>query len=913
MTPEKIRELAEAARSYCVDEILRDGTSVRVRAIRAEDRAKLVDAIARLSARSMYLRFFTAKRRLTDTELTRFTEIDFIDHVGLVVTLRHGDREEIIGIGQYIVSEGPWERARAEVAFTVVDEHQGRGIGSLLLQHLAQLARERDIHEFDADVLGENQPMMGVFLHSGLPVRRSGDAAVAHVSFPTGETEDSARIAEERERAAAAMSIRRWLRPRAVAVVGASRRAGSVGAALVNNLIQGGFCGQIFPINPGAREICGLPCRARVSEIETQVDLALIAVPAAQVEAVVEDCARAKVSGIVVISSGFGEASADGREAERRLRDLVRSSGMRMVGPNCMGVINTDPDIRMNATFAAAMPPAGNVAMLSQSGGLALAILGSSRMLESGVSSFLSVGNKADVSGNDLLAYWAQDPLTDVILLYLESFGNPRRFARLAPEVSRRKPIVAVKAGRSTAGTRAAASHTAALANLDVAVDALFQQAGVIRTDTLQQLFDVATLLSSQPIPRGGRVGVVTNAGGPGILLADACEGYGLTLPELGEESKRALRRILPAHAGLANPIDMTAPAGPREYAETLEIVGNDPNVDAVVAMYVPPMITAPHEIAAAIAAGAGKIPAETPVLSVFLSSGTPPAELGQGPRGKIAAYEYPENAAYALAAAHRYGRWRERPRGQVWKPDARAAESVRALVERLLASNEAPFWLEADDVAALLEAVGIEVAAARETTLDEAAATAAELGYPLVAKAIAPGLVHKSDVGGVALGLTSSEQIERAVREMRDRLAAAGVDLQRVLLQRQVRGSVEAYVGVTNDPTFGPLVACGVGGTWVELLKDVAFRLPPVSDIDAAEMVAQLRLVELIKGYRGQPAGDGAAFEDVIRRISALVDITPELIELDLNPVMLREPGQGAVVVDARMRMALPSVARRR
>jgi len=905
MTPEKIQELADIARNYCVDEILRDGGSVRVRAVRPDDRERLRDSIARLSAESLYLRYFTAKRSLTEKEIDAFTQLDFVGRVGLAVTLREADTEQIIGVGEYIVGPGPWDRPRAEVAFTVVDEHQGRGIGTLLLEHLAKLARARGIREFDADVLGQNRPMMSVFLRSGLPVRRTNEAGVVHMSFPTDETDDFLRLSEARDAAAAAMSVRRWLRPRSVAVAGASRKAGSIGAALMENLRSGGFRGEIYAVNPNASEINGVPCHPSVSAIAAPVDLVVIAVPAAQVEAVIEDCARAGVCGVVVISSGFGEASAEGRQVERRLRDLVRSSGMRMVGPNCMGIINADPEISLNATFATGMPKSGNVSMLSQSGGLALAILGSPRMQEIGVASFLSVGNKADVSGNDLLAYWSQDPQTDVILLYLESFGNPRKFARLAPEVSRHKPIVAVKAGRSTAGNRAAASHTAAMANLDVAVDALFAQAGVIRTNTLEELFDVAALLSAQPIPAGNRVGVVTNAGGPGILLADACEASGLVLPELSNASQQALRAILPAHAGLANPIDMTAPADAEAYAKTIAVVGNDDNIDAVVAMYVPPMVTEPHAIASAIAAAAGEVPAEKPVVSVFLSAGAPVAELAGGPRGRIPVYDYPENAARAMAAAERYGRWRERPRGEIWKPEPEAVERVRGIADRVAAATvaDAPQWLASEDVDALLRAVGIEVVASRHTSVEDAAAAAGELGFPLVAKAIAPGLLHKSDIGGVILDLDSADAVANAARALRDRVEATGAELQGVLLQQQVSGSAEAFVGVTTDPTFGPLVACGMGGTWVELLKDVAFRLPPVSDLDAADMIGRLRLGKLIDGYRGKPPADRIAFQDLIQRISALVDITPELVELDLNPVILREPGKGAVVVDARIR----------
>src|SRR5581483_4017894 len=449
--------------------------------------------------------------------------------------------------------------------------------------------------------------------------------------------------------------------------------------------------------------------------------------------------------------------------------------------------------------------------------------------------------------------------------------------------------------GRSAAGARAAASHSAALANLDIAVDALFEQAGVIRTSTLEELFDVAALLSTQPVPAGPRVGVVTNAGGPGILLADACEARGLALPELSPATLDALRTFLPPQAGLANPVDMIASATPEQYARTIAAVGSDPAVDAVVAIYVPPMVTNPEEIARAIARGAGDVPAAKPVLSVFLSSKGAPPLLGEGPRGKLPAYSYPENAAMALAAAERYGRWRRRPRGTPVRLDRCAETAIRAVIDRVLASADGPRWLEAADLAMVLHAAGIPVAAAEQVSPADAVAAAERLGFPLVAKAIAPGVLHKSDVGGVILGIDSAAAVARAADTLAARMRDVGTTLDGILLQREVRGGIEALVGVTSDPTFGPLLVCGLGGVLVELLRDVAFHLPPLSEIDAAEMLAKLRAGKLLDGYRGQPAGDRDALVQVLMRVSALVEIVPELRELDLNPVKVLPPGQGA------------------
>jgi len=700
-------------------------------------------------------------------------------------------------------------------------------------------------------------------------------------------------------------SIRALFHPRSVAVVGASRRHGTIGAALVSNLKNSRFSGPIYPVNPHAQQIAGLPAFPAVSAVPGPVDLAIVAVPAERVAQTVEECALIGVRGVVVISSGFAEASAAGREAEKRLTQLVRRTGMRLVGPNCMGLLNTDPAVSLNATFTPVWPRAGNIAIMSQSGALGLAILDYARTLNLGISTFISVGNKADVSGNDLLTYWAEDPKTEVIVLYLESFGNPRKFARIAPEVVRRKPVIAVKSGRSAAGSRAAQSHSAALASLDVAVDALFEQAGVIRTNTLAELFDVAALLSTQPVPGGPRVGVVSNAGGPAILLADACEARGLKLPELAPETLRELRSFLPPQAGLTNPIDLIASDAPEAYAQAIRAVGNDPNVDSLVVIFIPPLMTTrPEDVAAAIARSAGEVPAHKPVLTVFLSHRGAPAILGAGPRGRIPAYGFPEDAAMALSAAERYGRWRRRPVGRSLTLGPGARRQIRAVIDRILAGARGPLWLETSDLIAVLQAAGIEFAAAERTTVQEAPAVAERLGYPLVAKAVAPGLLHKSDVGGVILDLESAQAVEQAARTLAERMRAVGAKLEGIVLQRQVAGGIEALVGVTTDPTFGPLLVCGLGGVQVELLRDVSFCLTPVTDVEAAEMIGKLRSARLLEGYRGGPKRDRDALVSVILRVSALVETVPELFELDLNPVKVLPPGKGAVAVDGRIRV---------
>ncbi|HZZ08821.1 MAG TPA: GNAT family N-acetyltransferase [Candidatus Binataceae bacterium] len=888
------------ARNYSANAVLRDGGSIHIRAIRADDKDRLLDHFRHMSQDSIYHRFFGLKRSLSDQDLVRFTEIDFITHMALVATLLRDGGERFIGVGQYVTT-GP---ASAEVAFAVLDEHQGRGVGAVLLDHLGRVARAAGITEFQADVLGDNNRMLEVFAKSGFRVKRSTEAGVVHLSFPTVETEASRQASELRNWAAAGESIRKLLHPRSVAVVGASRSREKLGGSLIANLLRAGFNGPVYPVNPAASELMGLRCYPSVSAVGAPVDLALIAVPAELVHGAIEDCARARVHGVVVITSGFAEISPQGRAEEERLFETVRASGMRMVGPNCMGVLNTDPLVRLDATFAPTAPPPGNIGMYSQSGALGIAILDYMNSRGLGISTFVSAGNRSDVSNNDLLAYWLDDARTAVVVLYLESVGNPRKFARLAPEVARRRPIVAVKSGRSAAGRRAASRHSAALANLDVAVEALFEQAGVIRTNTLMELFDVVAMLSTQPVPAGPRVGVVTNAGGPGILLADACEAQGLILPRPGETTVDTLRSFLPARASLGNPVDLTATAGPAEYERAIAAVGADPNVDSVVAVYIPVTEAPRSDVTDAIARGAAQVPAHKPVLTVFLSSHSPPAVIHAGARGQVPSYAFPENAAMVLAAACRYARWRERPRGMALELNPFAMGAVRAVVDRALGDADGPIWLAPEDIATILRAAGIELALAESASVADAPQVADRIGYPLVAKVIAPGITHKSDIGGVIMGLNSAIAVAEAAVTLADRVRTAGAVLEGVLLQREVRGGIEALVGVTTDPTFGPLVVCGLGGVMVELIHDVAFRLTPVTDIDAQEMMASLKTGRLLDGYRGAVPGDREALAAVLQRVSALIEAIPELTEMDLNPVKVLPPGKGAVVVDARMRL---------
>ncbi len=713
-------------------------------------------------------------------------------------------------------------------------------------------------------------------------------------------------------------------RPRAVAVIGASRERGSVGAEIFHNLIVNQFNGPVYPVNPKADSVQSVRAYARIEDVPAPVDLAVIVVPAAHVLPILDACGRHGVRAAIVISAGFKETGDEGRARELALLECARRHGMRLVGPNCLGVLSTDAHVRMDATFAPVYPPSGPVAFSSQSGALGLAILDYAAQLNIGISHFISVGNKADVSGNDLLEYWEADPGTNVILLYLESFGNPRRFLEIARRVSRTKPIAAVKSGRTRAGMRAAASHTGSLAGPDAAVDAMCRQSGVIRTDTIEELFDIAMLVANQPMPRGNRVGIVTNAGGPGILASDACESRGLVVPPLEPATVEALRAFLPREASTRNPVDMIASARPDSFEQAVGLVYDDPNVDAVMAIYVPPIVTDPLDVAQAIVRGAAAAAARAtasggvrkPVLSCFMGAHGIAQGLQSLHTGSIPSYPFPESAAIALSRAARYGAWLAEPEGRPVRFDdcdtPRAASVIAAAAARppgaARAGEAAPSshaWLRPEEVRTLLDAYGLATPRSEVATSEaEAVATARDMGFPVVLKLMSDTITHKSDVGGVILDVRSEAEVAEGWRAIVARLKALGreSEMEGVLIQQLLNRGIEAVVGVTRDPSFGPLMMFGLGGIQVELMKDVSFRVHPLTDLDARDMIRSIRGHALLEGWRGAPAGDVAALEQLILRVSQMLDEHPEIEDMDMNPVKVLAPGDGCVVVDARV-----------
>jgi acetyl coenzyme A synthetase (ADP forming)-like protein len=877
------------------DTILRDGTTVQLRAVRAEDAESVLALFGQLSQRSLYYRFMSVPR-VDLAQAHRIVTIDY-DSEMVIVAERGGT---ICGIAGYY--RVPGHPHRAEVAFAVADAMQGRGLGTRLLESLAEIARDRGVRAFDAYVLGDNLRMMDVFLQSGFALTQGLDKGVFHVALDLEPTVSFASAAGRRSQLAAAASLRPFFEPRAIAVVGANQQRGHIGSEIFRNLRESGFTGTLIPVHSTATTIAGLPAYPCVSDIPGDVDLAVIVVRAATVAAVVDDCLAKGVKALVVISAGFGEVGAEGQLLQDELVEKIRAAGVRMIGPNCMGIINTDPAFSVNATFSPIAPPEGRIAFSTQSGALGLAILEYVKRLNIGVSSFASIGNKADVSGNDLMQYWAEDPRTDVILLYLESFGNPRKFAEIARRVGRHKPIVAVKAGRSTAGARAASSHTGARATSEVLVETMLREAGVIRTRTLEELFDAATLLAHQPVPGGRRVAIVTNAGGPAILAADACEANGLKVPVLSEATQRALRAFLPPAASVANPVDMIASATPEQYSEALRVVAADPGIDSLIAIFIPPLVTEPEAVASAIRGAALQI--SKPMLATFLGT--------QGLRPQLApvpSFAFPEAAATALAHVTRYGEWLRAPLHCAEPLPDEVRTAVRTVIETT--TSEEDRWLAPAECDAFLTVAGLPVVRSRTvTTVEDAVIAAREIGFAVVLKAVGKDIVHKSDLGGVRVGIASEQAVRDAFAALSLKL---GDRLDAVLVQAMVTGGIEMVVGGVNDPGFGPMVMCGTGGVLVDVLDDTAFAMCPLADADAKALIERVKGRVRLRGVRGAPRADEPAFQRLLVRVSQVLHACPEIREMDLNPVMVLPAG--AVVADVRIRVggARPVVPGRR
>jgi acyl-CoA synthetase (NDP forming)/RimJ/RimL family protein N-acetyltransferase len=866
--------------------LLTDGTTVLIRQARPQDADAIRQMHLQMSPANTYLRFFSVSRLSASREAARVSRPLDARHYALLAWL--GD--ELVGVASYEQTDAP---GVAEIAFAVSDQMHGRGVASLLLDHLISAARLRGVRAFTADTLADNLAMLRVFANAGLSARRRVSDGVIETTFPlpSGESEEQLRAYLDsvamRDRFADVASLRHLLEPASVAVVGASRKPGRVGHAILRNMLDAGFGGRLYAVNPHATSVLGVPAFPAVADLPEAPELAVIAVPPPEVTGVAEACGRRGVKALVVVTAQIGT------ETGSELLAACRRHGMRLVGPNCFGV--ADPSIGLNATFTGTPPVAGSAGLVMQSGGIGIAVLDHLTRLGIGVSSFASVGDKYDVSSNDMLMWWEQDGRTAIAVLYVESFGSPRRFAQTARRVGRQFPVLTVIGGRSAAGQRAAISHTAAAATPLITQEALFEQAGVIATTGLGELVDTAALLSCQPLPAGGRVAIVSNAGGATVLAADACGDNDLRVAVLAEPTQQRLRTLLPSGAVVAGPVDTSAAVSQRVFTSCLEQVAMDEGVDAVMAITVPTALG--HLRQAILATRIAK-----PVVAVMLDQQESVRLLRPEGKDAIPSYLFPESAARALGHAVRYGAWRSSPAGVVPELTGIRQREARQLVADFLAAQHDGGWLPPDQVASLLACYGIElVGTIGVGSAGEAVTAAAGLGGgPVVLKADVAGLVHRTEAGAVLLDLRTADDVRRGFAGLAGRF---GDDLRQVLVQPMLAEGVEVLVGVAHEAVFGALVVFGLGGVATDVLGDHTARLSPLTDVDAHEMIRGIRAAPLLYGHRGSVAVDTGALADMLLRISRLADEVPEVAELDLNPVIAR--ADGAHPVDARIRLA--------
>jgi acetyl coenzyme A synthetase (ADP forming)-like protein len=889
---EPLRGTASGATVDGSDVVLRDGSTVHLRPTGPGDAEGVADFLRALSPDARWFRFLGSGLH-EDRAARQLVERG----TGLVAVA--GPEETVIAHASFI----PETRDRAELAFAVADAWQGHGIGTLLLAHLAQLAQAGGIVTFEAWVHPTNHRMLQVFRDSGFPIKVRSEPGVLNIELPSQLGREAIDHFEERDRIGAVAAVRHVLEPSSIAVIGASRRRASVGGTVVRNLVAGGFGGPIYPINPHAKTIAGRRAYPSIADVPEPVDLAIIAVPAPVVADAARACELEDVHALVVLSAGFGEAGPEGDARQAELLGICRETGMRLVGPNCLGVLNTAPAVRMDATFAPGRPPEGRIAFASQSGAYGIAALDHAERRNLGLSSFVSMGNKADLSGNDFLRFWEQDPGTDVVLLYLESLGQPQRFGQICRRLTASKPVIVVKSGRSAAGRRAAMSHTGALLQAsEAAVDALFDHAGVIRVQTLDEQLDVAELLARQALPRGDRVAIVTNAGGPAISCVDAGVAAGLRIEPLAEDTRRALADRLPPAAAVTNPVDMLAAATSADFRRTIETVAADPGVDAIIAIFLQALPGRGADmVLRAIRAAARRT--DIPVLAALMTA--QPASAEGDSEHDVPVYATPEHAARALGHAARHARNRRRRVPDVAPPQGIDSDAAAVLIAEALGAGGG--WLLIEDTMRLLRAYGVPTARVHVAGSAHAAGRwAAGTGGDVALKAIVPGLLHKRDAGAIRLDLRGASAVARAARELRSSLEADGNTVDGFVVQPMAPRGVEMLVGVVTDPQLGPVVACAAGGTAVELLGDVQVRLAPVAPVEATEMIHGLRTFALLDGFRGARRADVPALEDIVVRIGWLAANHPEIAELDLNPVIVAP--SGATIVDARVRVERPA-----
>ena len=872
------------------DVLLTDGTVAVVRPLRAEDAGAVHDLHDKVSDEAIRLRFFAPSRHAAhsyvDGVLSRPATLAMVAEV----------RGEIVALG----TAEPMDETTCEVAFLVADETRGQGVGTLLLEHLAALARDRGFTHLEADVLVENRAMLGVFTESGLSVGRSSDGGMVVVGLTTEAGAEVMAKADEREFRAEAASLAPLLHPHSVAVVGVRSDGTGIGAGVLRAIRNGGFQGTVAAVHPRAQSVLDVPAYPAVSDVPGPLDLVVLCVPAHAAADVLRDAAKAGVRAAVVVSSGFGELGADGAARQRELAATARSLGIRLVGPNCLGLLCNDADVRLNATFQDVVPPPGGLAIASQSGGVGIVMLDLAREVGLGVRTFVSLGNKADVSSNDLLAAWYDDPEVTAAALYLESFGNAVKFGRFARRFAERKPLLAVVGGRSSGGQRAGASHTASAASPAVGVSALFAQSGVIECVDAEELARTALLLSEQPLPRGRRLGIVSNAGGMGVLAADAAEELGLEIPEFSTELQARMAELVQGTTGTGNPVDAGAGAPPEAMADLVGAVLASGEVDALLLVPVATGVTDGRASLAAMLRVRADHP-DVPVVMVPLGGLDVPDSDGP----PVTSYRTTASAVRALSRVVRYAEWLAAPHGKAAPADQAVRRAVQRRAGELLAVAGGDGWLTPEQAGELLGAYGVEGLGETAVGAEATVEAARRIGYPVALKVADPDVVHKTDRGLVRVGVADDLAVASAVADFAAELGAVSP----VLVQAMAEG-VEIALGIVRDPSLGPLVMVAAGGIATDVWDDRVFLVPPVTGADASRAVRSLRLWPLLEGYRGAPTADVPALERLLVDLGRLAADVREVVEVDLNPVMVGE--HGCAVVDVKVRLAAPSARTR-
>ena len=888
---------------YNVRVVLKDGSVILFRPIKKDDAPEWLNFWHRLSSRSKYLRLHRSPPDMSMEDALRFCTVDYVNTFAFVAEAIEGHQKHIVAVGRY--SRLPATPKTAEIAFVIIDAYQEKGIGTKFIEWLATVARKNDIDTFEAFVLPENKEMLSVFQGYGFHMKQILENNVYHISFPLTRTREVVKAKDERASQATLHSLEHILKPHSVAVIGASNRTGSIGQLVFQSMLQSGFKGVVYPINANDDAIMSVKAYRSVLNVPGDVDLAIVAVPSSQVLGVVDECGQKKVKGIIVISDGFREKGEAGAVLEREMVDMAFGYGMRIIGPNCMGLINTDPHVKLNATFALTNPAHGNISFISQSGALGLGILEYAKSMNIGFSSFVSVGNRADIASTDLLQYWEQDPATRVILLYMESFDNPEIFSRVSRRISRNKPILAIKGGSTPEGSRASRSHTGAMATSNAVSDALFREAGILMVNSIGELFDAAILLANQPVPRGRNVAILTNGGGPGILAADACAHKGLLVPELSADTLSKIKSVIKRDIHIGNPVDLTAGVSMEEFEAVLKVLAADPENDAILTIYVPPAGLDISSVENAISRASPLVRQNgKPLLSCFVGM--------SGIKGKtmdgqfVPYYLFPEEAATALTNAAKYSELKTKETGSipVFK-DIKREKSHQIINDILTSTPQRPFWIDNLNMNELFKCYGIHFAETlAAATPEETGEIAVKTGFPVVVKLNSSTITHKTDVGGVILDIKSPAEAIAAFNEIRSRLAKIGreKEMQGVTVQRQITDGLEVIVGITKDNMLGHVVMFGLGGIYAELIKDTAIRLHPLTDVKAKELINSVKMSQLLKGYRGMPPYDTKSLEELLLRISAMVEDNPQITEMDLNPVKVQPDGQGYWVVDARI-----------